>query len=268
MKKFKIFSTSHRNVNYLDSFSPLVTMVGLGEEKFPDNWINSNFNNKISSKFFSYADLVGYYHIWKKFITDIDNDTLISFSQYRRFWLKKEISKDYPLESLKELFLTEIPDDWNGYDAIIPSKFVFKSKFKEILKNFKIKVSVKDQFNDAINQKNDDLLNNIIDYLPAEEKSDFYGFLESRNYLSAHGMFIANKKIINEYFSLIFAWYEKCEQIINPNNRLTLDKTPRFFQYLNERFLDYWFNKYYNCKIWPIAMYNDQKSLITRIGKI
>ena len=81
-------------------------------------------------------------------------------------------------------------------------------------------------------------------------------------------MFITNKKIINEYFKLIFSWYDKCEKIINPSNQLTLDKTPRFFQYLNERFLDYWFNKYYKCKIWPIAMYNDDKNLITKIGKV
>ena len=60
MKKLKIFSTSHRNVNYLNDYYPLVTMVGLGEEKFPDKWINSNINNELSSKFFCYADLVGY----------------------------------------------------------------------------------------------------------------------------------------------------------------------------------------------------------------
>ena len=268
MSKFYIYCTSHRNVNYLDNFHPIVKMVGLGAEQFPEGWIKTNINNELSSKFYSYADLVGQYYLWKNVIPDLDEDSLISISQYRRFWLKSEISNDYPLDKLKDLFLSNIPLEWRDFDVIIPSKFYFKYKLRELLKRLKIFHSVKEQFNNEFNLKSDDMLNEIISFLPKEESSDFYNFLNKRKYLSAHGMFVSNKNIINKYYSVIFPWFEKCEKIMVPTTKKTLDETPRFFQYLNERFLDYWMNKYYKCKVWPIAMYNDQKNIISQIGRL
>jgi hypothetical protein len=172
------------------------------------------------------------------------------------------------LENFNDLFLSEIPKQWENSEIIIPSKFYFRYKLKELFKRKKIFHSIKEQFNNEFDQKNDELLKSIIEKLPKTDQSDFFNFLNKRVYLSAHGMFVSNKKIINEYFSIIFPWYQSCEKIIIPGTKTTLDLIPRFFQYLNERFLDYWSNKYYNCKVWPIAMYNDQKNLITKIGKV
>ena len=81
-------------------------------------------------------------------------------------------------------------------------------------------------------------------------------------------MYISKTAIINHYSSVIFKWFLKCEQIINKNNNLPLIKNARVFQYINERFLDYWFNKYYRVLRWPIIMYNENLDKLTSIGKI
>ena len=81
-------------------------------------------------------------------------------------------------------------------------------------------------------------------------------------------MYISKVKIINRYSNLIFEWFLKCENIINKNNNLPLINNSRIFQYINERFLDYWFSKYYKVLRWPMIMYNLDKNKLTSIGKI
>lgn len=56
-------------------------------------------------------------------------------------------------------------------------------------------------------------------------------------------MYISKKKIINSYLEVSFSWFEKCENIISRNNNLPLLKNQRIFQYINERFLDYWMSR-------------------------
>jgi hypothetical protein len=104
--------------------------------------------------------------------------------------------------------------------------------------------------------------------LPDSDRIGFKDFLINRNYLSAHGMYISKKKIINSYSEVLFSWFEKCENIISRNNNLPLLKNQRIFQYINERFLDYWMSRNVKTLRWPIAMYNREKSVITQIGKI
>jgi hypothetical protein len=256
-------------------------MVGCGNSiAFPSSWQKSNEKKNISEKFFSYADLVGHYYIWKNCLDKYQQDTWIGFSQYRRLWIKNKITNDLELKSLNRIILTDIDESWNKYDAIIPPAFFFRKKKKEIVKNillfpikrdvslFKYKTTVLDQFAQSLGPFGKDLIFEIIKYLPPSESYDFLEFLKSRTHLSAHGMYISKVKIINRYSKLIFEWFLKCENIINKNNNLPLIKNSRIFQYINERFLDYWFSKY--CKVlrWPMIMYNKNKNKLTSIGKI
>ena len=82
----------------------------------------------ISNKFFSYADLVAHYYIWKNLLPKYNDSQWIGFSQYRRFWLKHKILKEHPLDSLDSLILTEPDLTWKDYDAIILA--VAHDKFK------------------------------------------------------------------------------------------------------------------------------------------
>lgn len=104
--------------------------------------------------------------------------------------------------------------------------------------------------------------------LPNSDRIQFKNFLNYRTHLSAHGMFISKKKIIDSYYEFLFSWFLKCENIINKENNLPLLKNSRIFQYINERFLDYWMTKNYRTLCWPIAMYNSEKKTISLIGNI
>jgi len=280
-KKLIIFCTSHKTINYLDKFYPAIQMVGCSNTiVFPNSWHKSNEKKNISEKFFSYADLVGHYYIWKNLLDKYNQDSWIGFSQYRRLWIKNKIGKDIELNLLDRIILTDLDESWNEYDAIIPPVFLFRKKKKEIIKNFlkfpikrdisllKYKTTVLDQFAQSLGPFGKDLIFEIIQYLPASESYDFLEFLKSRTHLSAHGMYISKVKIINQYSNLIFEWFLKCENIINKNNNLPLINNSRIFQYINERFLDYWFSKYYKVLRWPMIMYNLDKNKLTSIGKI
>jgi len=278
MEKINFFCTSHKSVDYLEKFSPKIQMIGLGNASFPKTWIDIRNQINISHKFFSYADLTAHYYVWKNLLHKYSQNQWIGFSQYRRFWLKHKIRKTYPLSSLDELILTEPDLSWKGYDAIIPTPFIFKKKIKELFKNIflfkflkdfdliKYHTKVQRQFEDSLGPGGREIIEDIVQMLPYSEKIGFREFLNNRNYLSAHGMYISKKSIINSYSEILFSWFLKCENIINKNNNLSLLQNQRIFQYINERFLDYWMSK--NVKIirWPIAMYNKEKEKITPIG--
>jgi len=255
-------------------------MVWLGDASFPKSWIGTNKEINISNKFFSYADLVAHYYIWKNLLPKYNDSQWIGFSQYRRFWLKHKILKEYPLDSLDSLILTEPDLTWKDYDAIIPAPFVFKKKIKELFINFfllkflndfdliKYYTKVQKQFEDSLGSSGRQIITDTIKMLPDSDRIEFNEFLNNRTYLSAHGMYISKKQIINSYSEVLFSWFERCENIISKNNNFSLLKKPRIFQYINERFLDYWMSKNVRTLRWPIAMYNKEKSIITPIGKI
>ena len=281
MQKIKIFCTTHKNIDYLEKFFPEITMIGLNM-RFSDKnlWHNSSDKINISEKFFSYADLIGHYYVWKNLLPELNSNQWIGFSQYRRFWLKHKISKEYPLESIDNLILTEPNLLWEDYDTIIPTQFIFKNKIKNLIKNFfllkflknfdliKYYTKVQKQFEDSLGSSGRQIIADTIKMLPDSDRIGFNDFLNNRTYLSAHGMYISKKKIINSYSEVLFSWFEKCENIISKNNNLPLLKSQRIFQYINERFLDYWMSRNVRTLRWPIAMYNNEKLLITPIGKI
>ena len=147
-------------------------------------------------------------------------------------------------------------------------KNIFIFPIKRNINLLKYKTTVLDQFAQSLGPFGKDRIFEIIQYLPTSESYDFLEFLKKRTHLSAHGMYISRVKIINQYSNLIFEWFLKCENIINKNNNLPLIKNSRIFQYINERFLDYWFSKYYKVLRWPMIMYNENKNKLTSIGKI
>ena len=69
-------------------------------------------------------------------------------------------------------------------------------------------------------------------------------------------MFICkSKKILKDYYSIIFSWLSKCENEFGFKNLSGYAQT-RIYGFLAERFLPFWFNKYANCLEWPI-IFND-----------
>ena len=280
MEKINFYCTSHKSVDYLEKFYPKIQMIGLGDNSFPKTWLDIKDGANISDKFFSYADLIAHYYVWKNLLPNYNENQWIGFSQYRRFWLKYKISKAHSLSSLDNLMLTEPDLSWKDYDAIISAPFIFKKKKRELFKNIclfkflkdfnliKYYTKVQKQFEDSLGPMGREIIIDIIKMLPNSEKIGFKEFLNERNYLSAHGMYISKKRIINSYSETLFSWFLKCENIINKNNNLSLLQNQRIFQYINERFLDYWMSKNVKTIRWPIAFYNEEKAIITPVGKI
>ena len=65
--------------------------VGLGEEKFDDNWITDYFGPNISKKNKFYGEYTFHYYLWKNLLHKIPDNEWIGFCGYRRFWKKKLI---------------------------------------------------------------------------------------------------------------------------------------------------------------------------------
>lgn len=273
-----IFCTSLEPVNYFNNFYPKIKMIGLGNYLFQKPWININKGKNISHKFHSYADLTAQYFVWKNFLQKYNKNDWIGFAQYRRFWIKKIINKEYPIDKLEDLILTKPDCTWKNYEAVIPSPFFFRNRIIKITKNFlllkflkdlnsiKYKVSVLTQFEQSLGYGGKDIIVDIIKMLPVEHQIGFKNFLNDRNYLSAHGMYISKKEIIENYSNILFNWFLKCENILNKTNDLPLIKNKRIFQYINERFLDYWMSSNLKVIRWPVAMYNVEKKQIIPIG--
>ena len=76
--------------------------------------------------------------------------------------------------------------------------------------------------------------------------------------LNQGNMFICkSKKIIKNYYSTLFEWLERCENVFGFDLKGYGNK--RIYAFLAERFLPYWFNKYSNVKEWPIVFYDLRK---------
>ena len=130
-KELKLFCTSHKNVNYLDTFKSL-SLVGCGEAKFNNNWLLANTNKNINHKFFGYADLVAQYWIWQNHIKKMmDQDIWVGISQYRRHWLNSNFKENetYNKESFNSIILLEKKSEWSSFESVLPSPFIFRTKF-------------------------------------------------------------------------------------------------------------------------------------------
>ena len=272
IENIDFYCTSHKNVDYLDDFK-ILTLIGCGEKEFSPKWKFFNNKSNINHKFVAYADLTAQYSIWKNIIkNDLKADKWISFSQYRRHWLNEKFNpnKQYKLNDLRNIVLQSPRENWKNFDAILTTPFVFKKRFFERIKNFNFneKKSIKDQFLESIGDNSKNILFKILEKLPPKISYDFLEYMSQNNTLSAHGMYISKPNIFNEYFTLIFDWFEKCEDILGVSGEMKLGKQPRFFQYLNERFSDFWFKKNTKYTTNPICMYNEPLNKITLVGKI
>ena len=52
-------------------------------------------------------------------------------------------------------------------------------------------------------------------------------------------------------------WLERCEKEFGLNENWGYNK--RIYGFLGERYLPYWFNKYYKCIEWPVFFYDPTK---------
>ena len=244
--------------------------VGLGDKDFNDDWFRDTSGINISKKNKNYGEYTYHYWIWKNYLEKL-KDEWIGFCQYRKFWsTKKEDLLPKSLNQLKNLVLTEIPENYENIDVImgdaLPTNKFKKMKFLKgglriIFKNpsylfDKNKRNIKFHF-DLMHGYNN--LDKAIELLDKENRSDFKDFVNTKTSFNPHNMFICkSKKILKDYYSTVFPWLERCEKLFGFKNLKGFGEI-RIYGFLAERFLSYWFQKNSKYKTMPIIFYDIKK---------
>ena len=259
------------NSNHLSFIKEInYTPVGLGEEKFSKEWFSDNTGNHISKKNQFYGEYTFHYWIWKNYLDKL-NEGWIGFCQYRKFWSieNKNLLPD-SLSQLKSLVLSKIPKTYENVDVILGEEyFIDQLKLMKFLKKGskiilkkpsylfnKKKRNIKFHFDLMHGEKN---LDRAIQLLDDDNREDFKNFVSTKNAFNPHNMFMCrSKKILNNYYTSIFPWLEKCEKIFGFNSLAKWDEI-RIYTFLAERYMSYWFQKNTKYKTMPIIFYDIRK---------
>ncbi len=259
MKNLDIYCVTNKKLDFLEKTS--LKLVGVGQEKFPKNYIKCDTKENIFYKEKYYSELTFHYWYWKNILNKEKNDW-VGFCQKRRFWIRKEYEKKKIFkDNLNESLLDEIDENLNKFESFIckPIKVsgakkikILKRGWRNLLKDPSIlynpnKETIGLHFDMHHGYKN---LEKAIKYLDNENRKDFSDYVNNRDYYNPHIMCIARPEILDKWFKSLFIWLEKCESEFGYDNLEGYD-TQRLYAYLAERYLSYWFKKYTKFKELP-----------------
>jgi len=270
MKNLKMFCLT-MEANHLDIIKKFNYIpVGLGNNNFNDEWFTDKSGDNISLKNMHYGEYTFHYWLWKNYIDKID-DKWIGFCQYRKFWSTKEnnlIPRD--LQQTEQIILKKIPDKLQKYETILGvESYVNKFKLMKFLKKGLRPIMKKPSY--LFNSKKRNIkfhfdlmhgygnLDKAIKLLDNNDKQSFGDFVNKKNSFNPHNMLICNsKKLLKDYYSIVFSWLKKCEEEFGFVNLSGYDQT-RIYGFLAERFMSYWFQKNTNFTTLPIIYYDIKK---------
>jgi len=255
MTNLKIYCVSNLANSNLDKLD--LTLVGVGKNDFPQNYITCIKGDNIQEKEKYYSELTFHYWFWKNELENLSDDIWISFCQKRRFWIKDKSSKIDNINELKKNLLRSIPDEWNNYDAFVcepiqvsPARRIklIKRGWKNWIKDPTIlfdknKHNIKLQFDMFHGHGN---LDKAIEVMKLEHRNKFRNYVNNNIQFNPNIMVISKKLILNKWFKDLFDWLFECEKIFGFENLSGYD-TGRLYAYLSERYLSFWFNEF--CKV-------------------
>tara|TARA_B100001059_G_C17778889_1_gene552929 strand:+ start:577 stop:1416 length:840 start_codon:yes stop_codon:yes gene_type:complete len=252
--------------------------VGLGKNKFSNEWLKDSENLNISDKNPYYGEYTFYYWFWKNILSSLKDKTWIGFTGYRYHWSNNdilssdELNKIINQENFKDHILKKIPDKWNEYDVILGEEININNwKLSKILKHgkklffknprylLKKNRNIKLHF-DAFHGEG--ILDKAIDVLDLQNRNDFRDFVNDKNSFNRENLFFCKSKtLMNNYFKSIFNWLYQCEKLFGFN--LEGYSKKRLYAFLAERYISYWFQKNAKYLAWPIFFYDTNKNRIT-----
>ena len=277
MNSHKIFCMC-LNSHHLEKLKKLEYIpVGLGKQNYDSEWLRDDTGNNISSKNPFYGEYTFYYWIWKNFLDDCADNQWLGFCGYRYHWSQKSTISSEKLNKIvnkgnfQDYILKKIPPEWEDYEAILGEEMIINNwKFSKIIKHAPKKFLMNPKLLLKKNQNiklhfdvfhGEGIIDKAISYLDKNEKSDFEIFVNQKNSFNRENLFFCkSKKLMNGYFTSVFAWLEKCESEFG--FRLEGYSLKRLYAFLAERYLSYWFQKYSNYKTWPIFFYDTNKNRI------
>ncbi len=240
------------------------TPVGLGSDRFSNDWVTDNKDIHISHKNKFYGEQTFHYWFWKNRLKKIEKDKWIGFCGYRRFWKNESCSLEKNT-NFNEKILKEIGHNWSNYDVILGDKIhldnvswikVLKYGKIAFLRNPKsiLKKGRNIRFHFDMFHGNG-TLDRAIDLLNKNDKDDFKSYVRNNTSYNQGNMFICkSKELMNKYYETIFPWLEKCENVFGFD--LKGYGNTRIYGFLIERFMPFWFNKYSRVLEVPIIYYD------------
>ena len=264
LKTYCVSNLANSNLEKLD-----LTLVGVGENEFPQNYITCKKGENIQNKEKYYSELTFHYWFWKNELKNMNDDIWIGFCQKRRFWIKDEYSKINNIEDLKKNILRSIPNEWDNYDAFIcepiqvsPAKKIklIKRGWRNWIKDPSIlfnknKHNIKLQFDMFHGYGN---LDKAINLMKSDQKDKFRKYVNINTKFNPNIMVISKKLILNKWFNELFDWLFPCERIFGFDNLSGYD-TGRLYAYLSERYLSFWFNEFYKVKSCPWIFFDTNR---------
>ena len=236
--KLKIFCLTVKNLEVLNKLPSYITPFGLGDNKYPENWLNEKTGENIRNLNSFYGEVSGMYWIWKNYMNEINENDWVGFCQYRRLWLNELIAtkQKYSLKSLFSNLLKKDNEIFSSSNAVLLQPTIISRQ------------NLKEQF-DIIYGEN--IIDQCVNFIKEKDKNDFNTYLKG-NKMSICNMFITKPKLFNLYFQDMYDWIEKCYKFCN-DNKLLKDNNMRLPVFLVERFTSFWFEKYADVKYLSFA---------------
>ena len=271
MYNLEIYCVTDKDLPYLKRLP--YNLAGVGKSNFPKEYYLANTNENIHYKEEYYSELTFHYWFWKNKLKNLEKNTWLGFCQKRRFWIKKNsINNNINSYNFADFILLESQKEWTEYNSVICEPIyvnkvnkikLLKRGFKSLIKDPRIffnkkKQTIKLHFDMHHGYGN---LDKAIDVIDSEDKDEFRAYVNNAISFNPHIMFIAKVEIANNWFSKLFPWLLRCEEIFGFDNLHGYD-TKRLYAYLAERYLSFWFKKYSNYVEWPyytLVNYNDSK---------
>tara|TARA_B100001057_G_scaffold492707_1_gene585628 strand:- start:1613 stop:2404 length:792 start_codon:yes stop_codon:yes gene_type:complete len=227
-----------KSLKVIENLPDYITPFGLGNFKYPDNWLTENNGENICHLNKFYGEATGMYWLWKNYMNNLKNTDWIGFCQYRRLWLNKlfESKQKNNISSLYSNLLNPTNEIFSGCEAILLQPTVISRQ------------NLKAEF-EAIYGEN--TLNKCLDFVDEKNKEDFKKYLNGHQ-MSICNMFITKPNIFISYCEDMFHWIEKCYDYCNKKNLLEGNNT-RLPIFMVERFTSFWFEKYANVKYLSFA---------------
>ncbi len=206
----------------MKGFTPLLVGARNYKENISENIEKDDSTvDNISEKNSNYCELTGMYWMWKN--DKITDDEIIGLCHYRRYFIKNQFS----VKKQKYLDYQDIEDIMHTYDIIVPKKRTYKQKMK-------------DSFLEAPKKEDMEKTKKIIEKLYPEYINSFDEFLNQKE-VYLYNMFIAKKKIMNEYFKWLFDILFELEKEIDISNYNEYEA--RIYGFIAERLFNVWIMK-------------------------
>lgn len=264
----KIYCITHKIVPLIEELG--LIPFGAGIKQYPSSYLKDNSGINIAHKNSNFGDLTFHYWYWKNHKLKNSNK-LIAVCDYRRFFIHPNFENNFlntsvNIDDLKKIIIKNSLQEWDNYDVILRKPIDLTNvKFTKLIKKnlialisnpgiifFKKYRTIKLHF-DTFHERG--LLSFAISLLNDYDKKDFEKYCNTRTQLNANNSFICKEKILYNFYPILFDWLFRCESKFK-NKSLEGYGLKRIYSFLFERFMPFWFEKYYKTTTCPWIFYD------------